>query len=127
MSEVECSVTEIQALRNRAAHIEERTAKEFVHLDLDTFEKLVRFIEQEGCPLKEGLRRAVRMGVEALLLERTEVPVPYSPPQIPGYFLQQSHGFAPEPAHFTAPMPQDLEDADEDAEPYSRIAPPGLA
>jgi hypothetical protein len=45
--------------------------RESLHLDVATFGRVVSFIEGEGCSLTEGLRRAVRIGVEVLLMDKT--------------------------------------------------------
>jgi hypothetical protein len=118
----------IDALKARSREASNETTTERVHLDVKTFEKLVNFIEQEGCTLQEGLRRAVRIGVEALLLERTpvteqEYSAPFVPPSfpqtMPGYYIGQS-------SYSKEELDIDAENAGGGEGDFTRIAPPGL-
>jgi hypothetical protein len=114
----------IDDLKERARLIESNSSKQSVSLDIVTFEKVVAFIEAEGCTLQEGLRRAVRMGVEALLLERTEVPASYV-----SQTFEYPQGEAPSAGRVIYPyLPTSEPEDDELGEGnFSRKAPPGLA
>jgi hypothetical protein len=123
---------QIEALKKRVEAVHTGTTLQNVPLDAQTFFKVVQFIEQEGCTLQEGLRRAVRMGVEALLLERAEVPTPITqdygpafvppsfPQTMPGYYIGQS-------SYSQEELDIDAENAGGSEGDYSRKAPPGLA
>jgi hypothetical protein len=119
----------IVELVERAEVVGQETVRQAVPLDMQTFDKIVQFIEAEGCDLSEGLRRAVRLGVEALLLERFPEPEPRAVrsrasgssvttyPPIPPYMPQE---VAIDAANALG------EDDDADSNDYTRVAPPGL-
>ena len=111
----------IDALKARAEAANRNVVRQSVDIDIATYEKVALFIEQEGCNLKEGLRRAVRMGIEALLLERAPVieqdygPA-FVPPPLPGLYTGQTQY---EPS--TSVVDDEPSEGD-----FTRIAPPGL-
>src|ERR1700678_259093 len=115
---------QIEALKKRVEAVHTGTTLQNVPLDAQTFFKVVQFIEQEGCTLQEGLRRAVRMGGEALLLERMKEPPmlvqDYSAAFVPPYFVQQKYGIG-HPLVGEEPEDDELGEGN-----FSRKAPPGL-
>jgi hypothetical protein len=125
-------------LQERAETVGQETVRQAVPLDMQTFDKIVQFIEAEGCDLSEGLRRAVRLGVEALLLERFPEPEPRASRSrhvesgAVTYHLQTPHLAGYNPGDLTAlELSIDAanalgEDDDEDSIDYKRVAPPGL-
>ena len=119
----------VQSLSKRASAVTDATTLQLTPLDEKTFGRVVEFIEGEGCSLSEGLRRAVRIGVEALLMDRI---VPEDSP---------AHSYIPEisrPSHrIGTPRGQyshtDFNSLLPTAEPedyanvdYANTAPPGL-
>lgn len=116
----------IVELVERAEIVGQETVRQAVPLDMQTFDKIVQFIEAEGCDLSEGLRRAVRLGVEALLLERFPEPVPRATRAQSGavtYPLQTLH-LAPPQGYDPGDLTPEPDEADEGD--YTRVAPPGL-
>jgi hypothetical protein len=119
----------IDVLKARAAAANTSYVRQTVDIDIVTYEKVVLFIEEEGCNLKEGLRRAVRIGVEALLLERMKEPPmlveDYAPsfvtPPVPGYYIGHTQ-YSPSEIDIDAEVASDAP-AEGD---FTRIAPPGL-
>jgi hypothetical protein len=115
----------IDALVARAKAANTSYVRQTVDIDMSTYEKVVLFIEGEGCNLKEGLRRAVRIGVAALLLERMQEPP----------MLVQDYDAPFVPPHFAGPYAYSQQELDIDAGnasgapaegDFTRIAPPGL-
>jgi hypothetical protein len=120
----------VQSLKDRSDAVMTGTTLQTVPLDEVTFSKVVSFQETEGCSLLEALRRAVRIGVEALLLDRTPVvvePSPWGrePEKLPKFYSRTTMpGAQFEPAGFQSLLPTaEPEDSGPD---YSVDAPPGL-
>ena len=119
----------VQSLKERADAVLAGTTLQTVPLDTGTFEKVVQFLELEGCSLLEALRRAVRIGVEALLLDRAPAESPYkvafTEPPMPKFYARTTMpGAQFEPVGFQSLLPTaEPEDSGPD---YSVDAPPGL-
>jgi|SRR5580698_7530742 hypothetical protein len=111
----------IAALQERAKAVEETAVRQTVPLDMQTFDKMVQFVEEEGCTLSEGLRRAVRIGVEALMLERA--PGPSVPPTVdfPGGARPHSGTFRTNNLEEDEEVPSETEGTD-----YASTPPPGI-
>lgn len=122
----------VQSLKDRSDAVMTGTTLQTVPLDEATFGKVVSFQETEGCSLLEALRRAVRIGVEALLLERT--PVSYADsPDVPVPLLPKFYSRTTMPGAQFSQRELDIDAANfggapvEDAGPdYAVNAPPGL-
>ena len=61
----------LEELRAKARELQSQRVSEPVWIDSDTYERLVQFIGDERCSLDEALRRAVRIGVQVLLTDRS--------------------------------------------------------
>jgi len=120
--------------RARVKKIEAGTTSESVIIADSTYIRLTEFVEQEGCSMKEALRRAVKIGVEALFFleepvktvqpferEWRDVIKPYPPSPV-------SNGFPTPPQSLTQDgAVKALDEAwEEDARDYSVTAPPGM-
>ena|ERR1700677_1456382 len=118
----------VRELKARADAVLTSTTLQTVPLDEATFGKVVQFLELEGCSLLEALRRAVRIGVEALLLDRAPSTAPTIAEHAAAFPKFYSRTTMPgaqfEPVGFQSLLPTaEPEDSGPD---YSVDAPPGL-
>lgn len=120
--------SKVQSLKDRSDAVMTGTTLQTVPLDEATFGKVVSFQESEGCSLLEALRRAVRIGVEALLMERapsTAHTIEEHAQVFPKFYSRMTMPGAPfVSAGFESLLPTaEPEDAGPD---YAVDAPPGL-
>ncbi len=118
----------LEELRAKARELQSQRVSEPVWIDSDTYERLVQFIGDERCSLDEALRRAVRIGVQVLLADRS---VATTAPAHSNGQLSLSYGYplagnlpeyAPEPLAYEPPATVFPDGTTN----FAAVPPPGL-
>ena|ERR1700722_2456603 len=117
----------LEELRAKARELQSQRVSEPVWIDSDTYERLVQFIGDERCSLDEALRRAVRIGVQVLLADRSVTTTTgYDVNVLPKPEFQRP-GHYDVPGYLSPPAPEPVSTSFPDGSTnFAAVPPPGL-